>query len=272
MVIARVTWAIHMGYHRQIIMSQLKDKLSHLETSLQTLIEGGSSRLFPSTLHQAELAKRLIAEMRAGVKTRPDGQRIAPNLYILEINSASGKSLIEDSALLEELAQKIQLAGDEEKFVFLSPPVIRLISKTEAGPQSIHVSAQISIENLPETTDVEVEATTNKRTVSSNAYLIVDGTQIFPLNQTVVNIGRRSDNQLIIEDGRISRVHAQIRAINGRYVIFDLDSTSGTYVNDQRINQCTLYPGDVISLAGVPLVFGQDEVTLDSTQRMNSSD
>jgi len=252
-------------------MSQLKDKLSRLESHLQSFIEGGSTRLFSTNHHQDELVQRLFAEMRAGVKTQPDGQRIAPNLYILEIFSTSGKSRIDDMALLEELAHDIQLAGEEDGLVFLSPPVIRVIAKTEAGLQSIHVSAQISIGNLPETTDIEVDAASMKRTEPTNAYLIVDGTQIFPLNKPVVNIGRRADNQLIIEDSRISRVHAQIRAINGRYVIFDLDSTSGTFVNDQRINQCTLYPGDVISLAGVPLVFGQDEITLDSTQRMNSS-
>jgi pSer/pThr/pTyr-binding forkhead associated (FHA) protein len=91
-----------------------------------------------------------------------------------------------------------------------------------------------------------------------NAFLIVDGMQIFPLSQGVINIGRRQDNQLIIDDTRISRVHAQLRAIKGRYVIFDLESSGGTFVNGERIRRSTLYPGDVISLSGVPLVFGQD--------------
>jgi pSer/pThr/pTyr-binding forkhead associated (FHA) protein len=66
------------------------------------------------------------------------------------------------------------------------------------------------------------------------------------------------DNQLVIDDPRISRNHAQLRAIKGRYVIFDLNSTGGTFVNGQRTSQSVMYPGDVISLAGVPLVFGQD--------------
>jgi pSer/pThr/pTyr-binding forkhead associated (FHA) protein len=105
--------------------------------------------------------------------------------------------------------------------------------------------------------------------VPSSAFLIVNGTHIYSLTQTVVNIGRRPDNQLVIDDGRISRVHAQLRAIKGRYVIFDLDSLGGTFVNDQRVHQCLLYPGDVISLAGVPLVFGQDETKLGETQKLS---
>jgi pSer/pThr/pTyr-binding forkhead associated (FHA) protein len=54
-------------------------------------------------------------------------------------------------------------------------------------------------------------------------------------------------------------------------VIFDLDSTGGTFVNRVQVNQSTLFPGDVISLAGVELIYGQDASYLstsggDSTQ------
>jgi pSer/pThr/pTyr-binding forkhead associated (FHA) protein len=72
----------------------------------------------------------------------------------------------------------------------------------------------------------------------------------------------------VIDDQRISRVHAQLRAIKSHYVIFDLDSLGGTYVNDHQIQKCILYPGDVISLAGVPLVFGQEETQLGGTQKL----
>jgi pSer/pThr/pTyr-binding forkhead associated (FHA) protein len=40
-----------------------------------------------------------------------------------------------------------------------------------------------------------------------------------PINQSVVNIGRRLENDIVIEDPRISRDHAQIRAVKGQYVI-----------------------------------------------------
>lgn len=95
-------------------------------------------------------------------------------------------------------------------------------------------------------------------TLPENAFLIVEGVKVYPLSQTVVNIGRRLDNQLVIDDPRVSRNHAQLRAIKGRFVVFDLNSTGGTFVNGQRASQSVLYPGDVISLAGVTLIFGQD--------------
>src|SRR5574339_383918 len=104
------------------------------------------------------------------------------------------------------------------------------------------------IENEPEKTDA----------IPENAFLIVEGVKVHPLKEAVVNIGRRLENHLVIDDPRISRNHAQLRAIKGRYVLFDLNSTGGTFVNGQRTSQTVLYPGDVISLAGVALIFGQD--------------
>jgi hypothetical protein len=95
--------------------------------------------------------------------------------------------------------------------------------------------------------------------IPENAFLIVDGQEIFQLNQAVINIGRRPDNQLVIPDPRVSRVHAQLRAVRQRFILFDLDSTGGTFVNGERIHQATLFPGDVISLAGLPVVYGQED-------------
>jgi pSer/pThr/pTyr-binding forkhead associated (FHA) protein len=57
-----------------------------------------------------------------------------------------------------------------------------------------------------------------------------------------------------------------MRAIKGRYVIFDLDSMGGTFLNGEPIHHSPLSPGDVVSLSGVPLVYGQDPVGLGETQ------
>ena len=45
--------------------------------------------------------------------------------------------------------------------------------------------------------------------------------------------------------------------IRDHFVLFDVGSSGGTYVNGQRISQGLLYPGDIISLAGIDLVFMQ---------------
>ena len=91
-----------------------------------------------------------------------------------------------------------------------------------------------------------------------NTFLIVEGIKAIPLNQAVVTVGRHHDNMVVIDDPRVSRHHMELRAIQGRFVLFDLGSSGGTYINGQRSSQAVVYPGDVISLAGVTLHFVKD--------------
>jgi pSer/pThr/pTyr-binding forkhead associated (FHA) protein len=62
-----------------------------------------------------------------------------------------------------------------------------------------------------------------------------------------------------------------VRAVRGGYMIFDLDSTGGTLLNGAPVRQALLQPGDVISLSGVPLVYGQDSTSPDATQEVGLS-
>ena len=104
--------------------------------------------------------------------------------------------------------------------------------------------------------------------IPENAFLIIEGVKIHPLKESVINVGRKLENHVVIDDPRISRTHAQLRVIKGHFVLFDLNSTGGTFVNGQRTSRTVLYPGDVISLAGVTLVFGQD---IQRTDRVETS-
>jgi pSer/pThr/pTyr-binding forkhead associated (FHA) protein len=114
------------------------------------------------------------------------------------------------------------------------------------------------MENIEDTsTDAGGQPRGANSIIPEEAYVIADGAKVIPLTREVINIGRRLENHVVIDDPRVSRSHAQLRAIKGRYVIFDLNSTGGTFINGQRITQSVLYPGDVISLAGVTLVYGQ---------------
>ncbi len=95
---------------------------------------------------------------------------------------------------------------------------------------------------------------------SEDAFLIVNGVDLFPLKEMITSIGRRIDNVLVLNDPRISRTHAELRNIRGRFVVFDLNSTGGTYVNGKRVSHSVVYDGDVISLAGVNLIFRQRDL------------
>lgn len=93
--------------------------------------------------------------------------------------------------------------------------------------------------------------------IPEEAFLVVDGVKVIPLTRPVISIGRRVENTVVLDDPRVSRSHAELRAVKGRYVLYDLKSTGGSFVNGVRVTQSLLYPGDIISLAGVNVVYGQ---------------
>jgi hypothetical protein len=90
-----------------------------------------------------------------------------------------------------------------------------------------------------------------------DAFLVVAGKRIFKLDSETVAVGRRLDNDLVIDNPRVSRRHAIIQADQGQFVIKDLQSTAGTLVNGRRIRAVVLKPGDVIRLAETELVYGE---------------
>jgi len=71
----------------------------------------------------------------------------------------------------------------------------------------------------------------------------------FLLEGDVLTIGREVSNAIPINDAEISRKHSQLVLQGGKYVLTDLGSTNGTFVNGQRLTgQHVLQPGEVISL------------------------
>jgi hypothetical protein len=246
--------------------------LRRLETHLEILIEGSAARLFPTVQTQHDLAERLVEAMRQGIQNGPDGELIGPNLFILEAHPLQAEGLNANLLLLDGLTQALQEEGAEAGLIFASPLAVRVSESSQAVPGEISVKALHSQVGLTDTTAIESSPSEGSAgtNLPANAFLIVDGLQIFPLRQAVVNIGRRADNHLVIEDSRISRLHAQLRVVSGQFVIFDLESTGGTWVNGERIRQKMLQPGDVISLSGLPLIYGQEAAYPEDTQKMLS--
>jgi pSer/pThr/pTyr-binding forkhead associated (FHA) protein len=71
--------------------------------------------------------------------------------------------------------------------------------------------------------------------------------QTFALGNAPQTIGRSANNGIMINDAEISRRHAQITPQAGGYVLEDLGSTNGTFVNGIRLNQSiTLNHGDSV--------------------------
>lgn len=81
----------------------------------------------------------------------------------------------------------------------------------------------------------------------------------YPLDTKTVTIGRRPDNTIHIDHLSVSARHARVEFEKGEYVIYDHDSTNGTYVNGQPVGPRTiLRDGDTIHIARHILSFVED--------------
>lgn len=239
----------------------MKLKLEQLESRLQALIEVRLVSALPGFQMEDLMVQKLAAAMKSNLVEDAAGNKLMPNVYTLILNPRSTEQW-QQPKILDELVKSLKIVGEEAGLKFSAPPTISIVQNAEKGENEIDIVASHQMETTEETRGMtpvgENPGATDSDLIPDSAFLIVDGVKVFPLTKTVINIGRRLDNQLVIDDPRISRNHAQLRAIKGRFVIFDLNSTGGTFVNGQRTSQSVMYPGDVISLAGVPLVFGQD--------------
>lgn len=106
--------------------------------------------------------------------------------------------------------------------------------------------------------------------VPHDAFLVLEGVKVIPLTKVIINIGRRLENDIVIDDPRVSRYHAQLRVVNDGYELIDVNSMGGTYINGNRITKSILYPNDLISLAGVELVYKQHDMPARSDLRETS--
>ena len=73
-----------------------------------------------------------------------------------------------------------------------------------------------------------------------------------------VTIGRNQGNMIMIPTKSLSRYHAKIIYQNHRYFLLDLKSSNGSYVNNQRVTQQEIHPGDKIRLGDVGIEFIDD--------------
>jgi hypothetical protein len=81
--------------------------------------------------------------------------------------------------------------------------------------------------------------------------------KVYRIEKPAIKIGRQLDNDIIVEDKRVSRYHAQIKfESNGQFTIYDLGSTNGITVNGTpHLRQHTLRSGDRFTIGSYDFYF-----------------
>jgi DNA-binding NtrC family response regulator len=86
------------------------------------------------------------------------------------------------------------------------------------------------------------------------------------LQKPHVAIGTLSENDLVLSDPTVSRGHAVVEETSGGYVLRDLDSTNGTFLDGVRVREAYLSEGSVIRLGGTALAFSPIEERIETAR------
>lgn len=258
--------------------------------SLLTRFEGVAELIFTGVfrksaarLQPVEIAKELVRQMLRN-KQVSISKVYVPNVYRVFLNSGDWAPLASfGNAFLLELSKYLYSEGQRYGYTFLSKPFIELHADdaVAAHEMFIEVDFDDALEFDWETEDgnedqswreetsvlqgVEVVQNSLNQGDSRNLrYCLeiiegIDKGQIFQLDQETVHIGRHSQCEVVLSDREVSRRHLCIALAKDGWLIDDLGSTNGTWVNGQMIMRQILQPGDRIQAGQTVLIMRAEQ-------------
>jgi hypothetical protein len=245
--------------------------LSRFEGFMESVVEGSAKRLFRSPITAAEITRRLERAMESQQAITVD-RVIVPSFYRAFLNPEDFRAFEPIQEELErEMANYLRDLARERGFTLLQHPVVDVAPDPAVGRRSIQVVAEMAAaqarpnnpaDGIDSTQVIQSRGAGGAQPqVGTHAELVMQtasGTHVFPIEANMVTIGRGLNNDIILEDPRISRQHAQLRFKSRRFLIADNGSTNGTYVNGTPVStEQVLRDGDIVSLGGLELIFQQ---------------
>jgi hypothetical protein len=249
-------------------------QIARLEARLEKLVEGIFANLFGKRVSARDIALQIARSMEDSLASaRDDDSRlIAPDRYVIRVHpEAQGHILRRYPSLTEVLSEQIIELAASVGYRLNNAPVVLFVADSGIANGQFIIKAEHTTKQNSTTQVMKPVRKEPNQPIPSHAQLIVRGEKVYDLNQAIINIGRSHDNHLIIDDLHTSRHHAQIRLRFGYYTIFDANSQGGTYVNEVRIKEHRLQPGDVIRVGTTSMLYVEEDMSSDSqTGAMNS--
>jgi pSer/pThr/pTyr-binding forkhead associated (FHA) protein len=105
-----------------------------------------------------------------------------------------------------------------------------------------------------------VQYLANRKTVMASRLVLVtsEGDTSFPLTRDAYTIGRHRNNDIVISDPKVSSFHARIDRSAEGFVLVDLKSRNGSYINGKRMETGLLTTGDEVRMGTARLVYKVD--------------
>ncbi|MGH2627959.1 MAG: FhaA domain-containing protein, partial [Anaerolineales bacterium] len=205
----------------------------------------------------AEASPLLADEIDRTVKEGERGRLYAPDQYTLSFFPRDMEPWAANaSQLRQDVSRGLRSCVKACGLLAIRDPHVTLASDPTLLPRQVRVIAWHSRDPVKFSRTLPVSEEGTPEEPPSGAFLVVGGRQPFPIRSAKSAIGRRLDNDIVLEDPHVSRRHAEIRLQENRYVVTDLESTAGTLVNGRPVQRHALTPGDVITIGGIQLIYG----------------
>ena len=230
--------------------------LDIIENSIKLLIEK-SAVFFPWSEKSIEIMSRLNDSIKDILVNHPSSQDKPLYRFTVKMNSTNAQAWQKNPTWQEDLSTAYNAILKEYGIKQEFAPVFTLVEKKSLNDREI-----IFEEIVDTTSHSETNAIYAKKTQlvplpaeDSSPILLFGEAKEIKLATSVITIGRRRSNDIVIDDMRISRTHAQIRRVPDGFMLFDAGSSGGTFINGTRVTQHHLRSGDVISLGGYKFIY-----------------
>ena len=276
------------------------DRLAKLDSSLQRGLDNSMAALFGGKVVPEEIEELVKQEAQDSLVVTDKDEYVAPNVYAVGVSSKDLENLSQNRDLPVDLADQLMRYVRNKQWFLDGPVVVRIAEESGLRTGQLRVSSYIdtmpdvvsgfdaivaepkkrkasrsqlkedamSEPNANQPQDPQAAANPEATTVSlllqdgsSRTYLVHEGSNI---------LGRSNDSDFRLPDTGVSRQHAEITWDGQVAVLVDLQSTNGTTVNDEPVDNWMLADGDVITLGHsnieVRIVGGQDELRVNANQ------
>jgi Protein of unknown function (DUF3662)/FHA domain len=253
--------------------------MSKFEAAMQGIVEGSFGRVFRARLQPVELANKLTRAMEDNLQYGAD-RRLAPNIYDVFLGQRDFDQLEPSFERLQrQLADVLINVARNRGYMLSTRPLVRfhldvdvitgqvrietqtVDARSAPGPQAANAPVDETRAMSPEEARELARHTANApqpETIPPAWLTLYRPTRGQPMQITkpVVHIGRHLTNDVIVNDKRVSRYHAEIRYERGQFVVYDLGSTNGVGINGVLTRQpVPLKNNDIVSVGSHDFVF-----------------
>ena len=252
--------------------------MTRFESLMQGIVEGSFGKIFRSRLQPVELSNKLVRAMEANLQLGPE-RRLAPNVYTVHLSERDFEYFTKfQESLKRQLSSSLVNVARERGYMLTSMPFIEFKREPTLGTGETHIEALV-VDARNGANDPNGQIDETRSMSPQEAQLLVAQAQAaqraaepmppawltlyrpsrgnpMPLGNPVIHIGRHLTNDVVVNDKRVSRHHAEIRYEHGQFVLYDLGSTNGVGINGVMTHQpVPLKNNDIVTVGSHEFVF-----------------